>query len=107
MTVLSYCGYWINPAAAPGRVALAMIAVLATIAHRGSVMHHFPAVSYMIWADSYIIMNLGFGFIAVICYAAVNFGMQCHTAEAMAEDAARKKSDDGLGATDGGDDEPG
>jgi hypothetical protein len=106
-TIMSYSGYYINPAAAPARVTLAMIAVLATIAHRGSVLKLLPAVSYLIWIDTYITINLGFDFIAVITYVAVNFGMQRHIAEEMAEHAARKKSDDRLGATDGGAAEPG
>jgi len=102
MTILSYCGYWINPSAAPGRVILAMIAVLATIAHRGSVLSLLPTVSYMVWIDAYITMNLSFNVIAVISYAAVNFGLQRQAAEKRAEDAARKKSDGASGATDGG-----
>jgi len=93
MTIMSYSGFWINPAAAPARIGLAMIAVLATITHRASVMAVLPVVSYLVWIDVYITINLAFNVVAVLCYALVNFGLQCEAAEKRAEDAARKKSD--------------
>jgi hypothetical protein len=103
MTMMSYCGFYIAPTAAPARIALAMIAVLTTITHRASVMAVLPVVSYLVWIDIYLTINLAFNVVSVLCYAMVNFGLQCADAEKIAEEAARKKSDshDEDGAADG------
>jgi len=101
ITIMSYSGYWINAAAAPGRIALAIICVLATVSHRFSVLAQLPIVSYQIWIDKYLTVNLIFTFVAVVSYAIVNFGLQhrsaehhlAHHAQFLAEVEARKKHD--------------
>lgn len=93
VTLMSYCGYWINPAAAPARVALSVICVLVTISHRGTVLARLPRVSYALWVDSYLLMNLVFNIIAVFSYAIVNFGLQQMAAEQKVADEIHKKTD--------------
>lgn len=86
--LISYCGYWIDPAAAPARVALAVICVLVVISNLMGILRNIPAVSYSVWMTEYCVGCLFFNLVAVLTYAVVNFGMH-HLARLKADFAKR------------------
>lgn len=72
---ISYCGFWINPAAAPGRITLAVICVLIVLTNLLSEMSGYPQISYAVWLRSFMTGCLIFNLVAVFEYPVVNFGM--------------------------------
>jgi len=69
------------------------ISVLATLNHRASVLARIPVVSYPVWIDVYLTVNLWFNVFAVVGYACVNYGMQRRALDQKAHEARLKKDD--------------
>ncbi len=111
---LSYLGFWINPAAAPGRIALALLMILIPYTLYGVLASRLPAVTYPVWLKDVLSEAIYFNIIAFVEYACVNFGMQVHARlekekaaikEGMAPADAKAKSRKSVGepGADGGD----
>ena len=74
--ILSYLGCWINPAAAPGRIALAILMVLIVANQMASVESSLPKMSYSVWLLDFMSGCLLFNISCFLIYVIVNFGMQ-------------------------------
>jgi hypothetical protein len=71
---ISYSGFWIDAAAAPGRIALATMSVLFSLTDKVRVTSFMPAVPYHVWLIAYLLGCIIFNLAAVISYSIVNFG---------------------------------
>ncbi|KAK3238846.1 hypothetical protein CYMTET_51186 [Cymbomonas tetramitiformis] len=80
--VISYCGYFIDPAAAPARVALAVICVLISSASMNSIRAGLPRITYSVWLSDWLAGCMYFNLLAVFSYTVVNFSMQVLKGEA-------------------------
>jgi len=76
---ISYCGFWINPSAAPARVGLTITCVLITLTMHARIAASMPVVAYQVWMVEYLFGCIFFNLIAVVSYAIVNFGMTQQT----------------------------
>jgi len=83
---IAYCGFWIDPAAAPGRIALSIICVLITLTSSLRISSFMPLVAYHVWMESYLLGCIVFNLVAVVAYALVNYGRVASAA------AAKQKS---------------
>lgn len=48
-TIVAYCSFWVNPAAAPARTTLAIVSLLLTIRFRNGILAILPQVKSSIW----------------------------------------------------------
>ena len=74
--VVSYCGFWIAPAAAPARVALALICLLTAHNHYTHTIKESPPVTYSVWMWDFLFGCLIFETLTIIEYGFVNYGMK-------------------------------
>jgi len=72
---MSYAGFWINPAATPGRVALAVITVLVVSNLSAAAKRDLPPFAYNTWLTDFMFISLLFNLIGFFEMVAVNFGM--------------------------------
>lgn len=98
--LLSYCGFWISAAAAPGRIALAVICVLITVNSFYSVKSSLPETPYPVWMLIFLFGSAMFNVIAFIEYAVVNFGMTTSTLVKQLADEKQLQDDDDDGQLD-------
>mmetsp|Transcript_34267 Transcript_34267/g.90470 ORF Transcript_34267/g.90470 Transcript_34267/m.90470 type:complete len:328 (-) Transcript_34267:250-1233(-) len=73
--LISYCGFWINPSAAPARVGLTITCVLITLTMHARIAAAMPVVAYSVWMVDYLLGCTFFNLVAVVSYSIVNFGM--------------------------------
>lgn len=73
---MSYAGFYISPAAAPGRIALAVITVLVLNNLSSSAKGQLPPFAYNTWLTDFLFGSMLFNLVAFFNYAAVNFGGQ-------------------------------
>mmetsp|Transcript_38322 Transcript_38322/g.112193 ORF Transcript_38322/g.112193 Transcript_38322/m.112193 type:complete len:207 (+) Transcript_38322:898-1518(+) len=73
--VMSYAGFFINPAATPGRVALAVITVLCVSSTIAGSKSQLPPHAYSTWLGDYMLVSLCFNIVGFIEMAAVNLGI--------------------------------
>lgn len=66
LVVLSWCCFYISPAAVPARVALSITTILTSILLKGNVNRDMPKVSYMKAVDYFMLTSFGFIFAALI-----------------------------------------
>ena len=71
LVVLSWCCFYISPAAVPARVALSITTILTSILLKGNVNRDMPKVSYMKAVDYFMLTSFGFIFAALIEYIIV------------------------------------
>ncbi|XP_077982469.1 glycine receptor subunit alpha-2-like isoform X2 [Glandiceps talaboti] len=71
--IISWLSFWINPEAAPARVALGITTVLTVTSQGTGVRNGLPSVAYVKVIDVWMTMCLGFVFAALIEYALVNY----------------------------------
>ncbi|CAH3187720.1 unnamed protein product [Porites evermanni] len=71
LVVLSWCCFYISPAAVPARVALSITTILTSILLKGNVNRDMPKVSYMKAVDYFMLTSFGFIFTALIEYIIV------------------------------------
>lgn len=97
---ISYCGYWIDPAAAPARIALAIICLLISLSNINSVRSKLPRISYSVWLSNYLEGCMYFNFLAVFSYTAVNYSMQVlkNKNKRKEENTDAKVQESGVGA---------
>lgn len=69
----SYSGFWIDPAAVPGRITLSVICVLISLTNKVRVASSMPGVGYNVWMVAYLFGCTIFNFAAVITYSIVNY----------------------------------
>ena len=60
IVLLGYLGSWINPAAAPGRIALGVISILIVANNYQSVKSDLPDVAYSVFMMDFLLGTLGF-----------------------------------------------
>ena len=71
--MIAYCGFWISPAAAPGRIALGVITVLIVINNTNSVQSELPKVPYSVWLMEFLFGCAVFNIAAFVsCARAAN-----------------------------------
>jgi len=73
IVVLSWISFWINPLAAPARVALGITTVLTMTTKASSIRANLPKVSYVKAIDVWMLGCMMFVFTALLQYAYVNF----------------------------------
>mmetsp|Transcript_38723 Transcript_38723/g.96245 ORF Transcript_38723/g.96245 Transcript_38723/m.96245 type:complete len:440 (+) Transcript_38723:36-1355(+) len=106
---MSYTGCFINPAATPGRVALAVITVLTVSGLQASAKNQLPPFAYNTWLTDFMFFSMVFNLVAFFEMAAVNYGMTVDAKCVKAEEAAKAKqgkqfsAPDGKAGEDGGD----
>ncbi|XP_068708924.1 gamma-aminobutyric acid receptor subunit beta-2-like isoform X1 [Montipora foliosa] len=66
LVVLSWCCFFISPAAVPARVALSITTILTSILLKGNVNRDMPKVSYMKAVDYFLLTSFGFIFAALM-----------------------------------------
>ncbi|XP_031567632.1 glycine receptor subunit alpha-3-like isoform X2 [Actinia tenebrosa] len=71
--MLSWVSFFISPNSAPARCALGIITVLAIGGFLTGQRKSFPTVSYVMAADSFILICYVFAFLALLEYAAVHY----------------------------------
>ena len=76
VVMMSYAGFYISPAAAPGRIALAVITVLVLNNLSNSAKGQLPPFAYNTWLTDFLFGSMLFNMWAFFSYASVNFGMQ-------------------------------
>ncbi len=69
IVLLSYLGSWINPAAAPGRIALGIISILIVANNYQSVQRSLPSVAYNVFLMDFLLGALVFNVIAFVSCA--------------------------------------
>ena len=69
IVLLSYLGSWINPAGAPGRIALGIISVLIVANNYQSVQASLPSVAYSVFLMDFLMGALVFNVVAFISCA--------------------------------------
>ena len=90
LTVASYSGFYISPAAAPGRIALAFLCMLLVLNNVNAVYAQLPDISTnnRIWLIDFLFFTSLFNFLALLEYAVVNYGIQLDAQEKKAKEAA-------------------
>ena len=73
--LMSYMGSWINPSAAPGRIAVAIISVLIVANNYNSVKDRLPPVTYTVFFMDFLLGCAFFNAATFVLYALTNFGM--------------------------------
>ena len=73
---LSWCGYFVNQATAPARVAVAVIPVLITMSLNGAVLSALPRIAYPTWLCDILFVTLCFTFFACLEYGAVCYFLE-------------------------------
>ena len=73
--LMSYMGSWINPSAAPGRIAVAIISVLIVANNYNSVKDRLPPVAYNVFFMDFLLGCAFFNAATFVLYALTNFGM--------------------------------
>jgi len=73
--IISYAGFWVNPAAAPGRIALGVITTLIVTNSYTSVRTGLPKVAYPVFLMDFLFGCMMFNVCAFLAYVMVNFGM--------------------------------
>lgn len=71
LVVLSWCCFFISPAAVPARVALSITTILTSILLKGNVNRDMPKVSYMKAVDYFLLSSFAFIFAALIEFIVV------------------------------------
>ena len=69
IVLLSYLGSWINPAGAPGRIALGIISILIVANNYQSVRASLPSVAYSVFLMDFLLGALVFNVVAFISCA--------------------------------------
>ena len=69
IVLLSYLGSWINPAGAPGRIALGIISILIVANNYQSVRASLPSVAYSVFLMDFLMGALVFNVVAFISCA--------------------------------------
>lgn len=76
IVLMSYAGFYINPAAAPGRIALGIISTLVMLNLYNAAKSQLPPFSYDTWLTDFLFSAMCFNMTAFFSYALCNFGMQ-------------------------------
>jgi len=76
---IQYLGLFIDPAAAPGRIALGVLMVLIVSNHMAAFKSRLPKVSYAVWLADFMFGCMILNIFCFFTYVLVNFGMQAHT----------------------------
>ena len=69
IVLLSYLGSWINPAAAPARIALSIISILIVANNYQSVQRSLPSVAYSVFMMDFLLGALVFNVLAFVSCA--------------------------------------
>ena len=80
MVLLSYLGFWINPAATPARVTLGVISILTVVTNLLSLRSTLPPLPYFTWLEELAIGSLAFNLCAFVEQVAVNVGLKAQAA---------------------------
>jgi len=86
---MSYAGFYINPAATPGRVALAVITVLNVMGLFAAAKKQLPPFAYNTWLTDFMFISSIFNMVGFFEMAAVNFGMTLNAKYEKREEAAK------------------
>jgi len=98
LLLASYLGFFIAPAAAPARVALAFLCFLMVLNNLHSVLASLPPLpqnNYRIWMFDFLIGTICFNWLALAEYAAVHAGKAAAQAEAAKKANATGTSTEG------------
>ena len=90
--LLSYLGFWINPAAVPARVARGIITVLVVSGLRNALKSQLPPFSYHSWLTDFMFGSMLFNVFGFGALCLVNLGITVHTKLSTKEKAKKQKT---------------
>jgi hypothetical protein len=85
-SLISYVSFYIDPAAAPARVAMTMICTLTSMASISRVASSVPPLGYLSWLSTYLYGTFFFSVVSVLCFGIV------HNARRVAEASKKKQA---------------
>uniref|UniRef100_A0A7S2J9A2 Neurotransmitter-gated ion-channel ligand-binding domain-containing protein n=1 Tax=Haptolina brevifila TaxID=156173 RepID=A0A7S2J9A2_9EUKA len=90
----AYAGFYVSPAAAPARIALAFLCFLMVLNNVTTLYARLPplksAQKGRVWISDFLFGCMIFNFVSLIQYAAVNYGITCRAAKKAALAAAKE-----------------